>query len=291
MNRHGFSLKLVFLAITVLLMAGLPAIAQSPKESECESQQQIDKWADELSKTSKLRYDKKYDEAIACYDRAIEISPNAEYKAETYFHKAQGLETWDRYEAIANYQKVLSEKPTAALRAETCFRLGSLHRNISLGKSEEEATQIVETEFSNENCLPYFEMGAAAAGEYDKYAMSCRVYVAFVYQDTGRTQEAEAILAKLAALDPSKAELFPDQFLVSCQSPRLFFVRKEETLQHVQMTREIAAETLVESCIVQRDDESTIARLQELCARYPKTLIAQEAENKIATIASTTNQS
>lgn len=184
-------------------------------------------------------------------------------------------------QSIAAYQQVLNEEPTPALRAETCFRLGSLHRNISLGKSLEEEKQIVETEFCSANCLPYFEMGAAAAGEYDRCAMSCRIYVALVYYDLGRKEEADAILIKLAYLDPSKAELFPEKFLYSFLSPKSFFERKGETLQYVQYIREGAAKQLINFNAIPGEDELTLKRMQEFCAGYPHTLIAEEAQAKI----------
>jgi outer membrane protein assembly factor BamD (BamD/ComL family) len=268
-------------ATTVLLAAALVYA------SVCDAQtaSSTSEWAAKMTEGQRLFQRHRFDEAFREFEGALTASPSEDHKGDALIFMAQCREaTWKRWDAIDIYKRIVSEHSSCLQVAQANFRLGELHRSISLialdAKEEDEKRQLAET--TDENAKAFFEAAVKAGDPYNRYVLSSKAYLSGIYE----REEALTLLHELANLDiyAVKTPFYSGPWEEANSGTMSVWVDKRRgeiwSLRSVSRGRLVARSVSV----LPGDDVTSITSLQALAERYPQSDISHAAQAEIARI-------
>jgi len=281
-SKTGGHLGLILMVLTVfgVCSKGFPA-GEIADEQELQEWLANYEWLHAVDKASRTSRAGRLEEAIEEYRSAVELAETEEQKAETLLHMGQVYEALSREETIKTYRRILDECPASGLVPQVCFRLGELHRSISLvpEMESEECRRVVEEEMIPARSIPFFEKGVASGKPLERYVLFSRSYLANLYHETGREEEAWGILHELASLSlvDVQAPVFAGSFTqrILPQESRL-----REAKDAAEKARASARRRLIAWSVDASDPTGSIARIESVAQRYPdeETILMAEKE-------------
>lgn len=284
-------MKYAYLVIGIALvaLAGLWAagVAGAPSYDEA-----VKEWLAKLGEARELRdgmyVSNNLSAVVGAYDEAVRVAPTAEHAAEALYCMAQVYESRSlRAAAIATYQDLVGLYPDSGRCPVVFFRLGELHRSITLlspSMDREEAERIENAEMRNEIAVLYFEQAVAAGPPLDPTVLASRNYLAAIYREMEREDESWAIIHELAALEPQDLAEPPyaGPDTLSPELPDSRAARLEEARKRIGSIRRSAQERLIEWSAVPGDIEQSIVNMQVLADEYAGTPVEAMALEEIA---------
>ena len=246
------------------------------------------KWFSTIRDGNYFQYTGECAQARAKFEQALAISANEEEKADVLVRIAKTYEgEIRRDDAIAAWKRVVGECPSSGLLPRVFFRLGELHRSITLlplDASDDERHQ-VNNQMRNETAVVWFEKAVESGLPYERYVLSSKIYLAGIYMDLGREDEAWGMLDQLASLDvdevqtPAPAGPFDE----AEAWPATLMERIDAARSHAQLIRHTAMVRLVEWSL-KADAVASISALEKLADRYAGTEVEEMALEKIQEI-------
>ncbi|MCD6405235.1 MAG: tetratricopeptide repeat protein [Planctomycetes bacterium] len=270
-----------------LILAGfilLGAVAQLYAEDSEERRQY--RWYSTIRDGNYYLYKGKHDKALAAFEKALSLSVSEEEKADTLLRMAKSYEgAFKRKEAVATWKRIVEECPSSGHLPYVCARLAELHRSITLvsPKATEAEEREVSKKMTNDTAIYWFEKAVQSGPPYAPYVLSAKLYLAGIYPEVGRKDEAQQILEEISTIDiyDVKKPAYVGPFKEMNDDRITMSERLDETRSRLLSRRKSARRRLVETCVVWSDPVKSIVNLQKLVDKYPDTEIAKMAREKI----------
>jgi tetratricopeptide (TPR) repeat protein len=225
-------------------------------------------------------------EALPLYAQALVLAPTDEHRADTLMYVAQAYENLpSRRQAIDTYKRILTDYPQTRHAPRIYFRLGEVNRSITLlshPPDPEEERRVFETEMIPSVSIPYFEKCASIAPPMNGWVRASRIYLANLYKETGREDQAWEITHEIAALDiyDVTEPLYIGPYKEMSAPERTLCERLDDAREGVVRARNTSRRRLVRWSI-SSDPTESILKLQQLIRRYPGTDIETKATEQI----------
>jgi len=276
-SSPAFILVIVALAAATLTA---PAVAEEKPSYQ---------WFSTIRDGNYFQYKGECAEARAKYEEALALSADEEQKADVLVRIAKTYEgEIRRDEAIAAWKRILDECPSSGHLPWVYFRLGELHRSISLvsANASDEEHRRAHNEMRDEEAAFWFEKAVETGPPANEWVLSSKLYLAGIYFDMGRRSDGLAVLEEMSTLAPlsitSPNHVGP--FKRMNDTRVTLSERLDETRASALKRRRAARTRLVGWSVTPGDAARSIADLSTLAAKYEGTEIGEMARQKIDAI-------
>jgi len=225
-------------------------------------------------------------QALKLYEQALALAPSDEHRADTLMYVARSYENLpSRRQAIDTYKRILADYPQTKHAPRIYFRLGEVHRSITLlshPPDPEQERRVFETEMIPSVSIPYFEKCVSSAPAVNGWVRASRIYLANLYKETGREDDAWQITHEIATLDiyDVTEPLYIGPYVEMNAPERTLCERLDDAREGVVRARNTSRRRLVRWSI-SSDPTESILKLQQLINRYPGTDIETKAAEQI----------
>ena len=270
-------LKATTVLLAVALVYATVCHAQTPGPAS--------EWTAKMTEGQRLFHRHRFDEALREFEGAFAAAPSEDHRGDALIFMAQCKEaTLKRWDAIDIYKRIVSAHPTCLQVAQANFRLGELHRSISLmplnANEEDKKRQMAET--TDENAKAFFEAAVKAGDPYNRYVLSSKAYLSGIYD----REEALPLLHELANLDiyAVKTPFYSGPWEEANSGTMSAGVDKRR--EQISSLRSVSRGRLVARSVsvLPGDDVTSILSLRALAERYPDSDISHAAQAEIARI-------
>lgn len=283
----GFRLMYIFTVAAMIMLPVLDGSAQPASDGQT-TETLKRRWYNRIHDGRYHSMSRRQTEALDLYEEAFRFAQNDEERVDTLLAVAEAYEGLSsRTAAIQTYKRILKEYPESGHTPRVAFRLGELHRSISLlpaSTPRAEMERVITTEMTDDKSRPYFEKALATGAALNPWVLSSKAYLSLIYKEAGREQEAMDLARELATLDiySIKEPDYVGPYARMNAPERTLNERIDEVRARAAKGRIIASRRLVAWSVAPGDSEETLVKMRVLIKQYPGTEIEKFAREEEA---------